>query len=51
MRYLYAQIDGSNVCTALLDTHAAIDAPNMIPVLALDESLLGKTWTGMEWVA
>jgi len=51
MRYLYAQIDGSNVCVALLDTHALMVSPSMISIESMDETLLGQTWTGTEWVA
>ena len=50
MRYLYAQIDGGSVCVALLDTHASIDLPFMIPIASMDETLLGKTWKGTAWV-
>ena len=51
MRYFYAQIDGDGVCIALLDTNAPASLPFMIAIESMDETLLGKTWTGTEWVA
>ena len=51
MRYFYAQIDGAGYCTGVIDTHAVIDAPHMIPIESADASYIGKRWTGAEWVA
>lgn len=49
MRHCYAQIDGAGICTSVIDTHAPIDAPDMIPILTADPDYIGQTWTGEEW--
>lgn len=50
MRYYYAQINEGGICTGVTDTHAAISAPQMIPVDSPDPSYIGKRWTGSAWV-
>ena len=42
--FYYAQIDGSNKVTGVSQVGAAIVAANMIAILSLDVSLLGKTY-------
>lgn len=49
MRYYYAQIDNGGVCTGVIDTHAEIVAPHMIPIPSADPAYIGQTWTGEEW--
>ncbi len=49
MRHCYAQINELGLCTGVIDTHAPIDAPDMIPILTADPVYIGQTWTGEEW--
>ena len=49
MRHCYAQINELGLCTGVIDTHAPIDAPDMIPILNADPDYIGQTWTGEEW--
>lgn len=49
MRYFYAQINGASRCTGVIDTHKPIEAPHMIPVEAIDVTLLGRYWNGSTW--
>lgn len=50
MRYYYAQIDGSGVCTGVIDTHAQIIADHMIPIPSCDSSYIGRTYSGGAWL-
>lgn len=49
MRHYYAQIDNAGVCTAVLDTHAPIDAPHMIPIDEPRSDYIGRTYAGGAW--
>lgn len=49
MRYYYAQIDGSGICTGVIDTHAEILSPNMISIPSPDASYIGRTYADGEW--
>lgn len=45
----YAQIDGTGLVIAALETSGSVDSPNMIP--APDAfSLVGKRWTGAAFI-
>lgn len=46
MRYFYAELDGSNTCKGVLDTHEQITAANMIPLASFDASKVGQHWNG-----
>lgn len=48
--FIYAQINSNNVCYAVTQTKGEITQSDMIRIDTLDESKLGKTWTGSEWV-
>ena len=49
MRYFYA-IMSENVCVGLIDTFNEIDSENYMLIEDYDETLLGMTWTGTEWI-
>ena len=50
MRYYYAQIDENNLCVGILDTHAPINLPSMVPLSSMQHDVLGKTLVDGEWV-
>ncbi len=50
MRYYYAQINESGVCTGVLDTHAEIVSDLMIPIASCDASYIGRIYSGGAWV-
>lgn len=49
MRYYYAQINNAGVCTGVIDTHAEINAPNMIQIPSPDKEYIGRTHANGEW--
>jgi hypothetical protein len=49
MRYYYAQIDGNNIATSILNTFATMDLPTHIQLVEFDDTVLGKTWNGSSW--
>ncbi|MFZ2307538.1 MAG: hypothetical protein WAW34_09460 [Rhodoferax sp.] len=40
--YLYAQIDANRMVVSVTQVHSSIEAPHMIAIPAMDESLIGK---------
>ena len=48
--YFFAQLNGSNVCTAVTQTAGPLVGSQFVPIDFLDLSLLGKTWNGSAWV-
>ena len=48
---IYASIDENNICTSITEYGQALDSPAsyMIALDSVDESILGKKWTGSEW--
>lgn len=51
MRYFYAQLDASGVCTGVIDTHAEMDLPHMVAIESADASYIGKTYANGQWEA
>lgn len=45
----YAQLDGSNICTAITQTHSPLIGPQFIELAFFDLSVLGKRWNGSGW--
>lgn len=54
MRYYYiiiAKDEYENlICNGIINTFAPIEKEDYIPTETYDESLIGKMWTGSEWV-
>lgn len=48
--YYYAQIDDNNTCEGVSQLTEFDSRPNMIQLDSFDESIIGKKWTGSEWV-
>lgn len=46
----YATINDENICNEISQLSEQIIADNMIEIESYDTSLLGKMWTGSEWV-
>lgn len=46
----YATIDENNICYGISQLSGEVIADNMIELLSYDTTLLGKMWTGSEWV-
>jgi hypothetical protein len=46
MRHYYAQINSEGIVVAVLDTHAEIVAPDMVPLVSFDSAKVGEHWTG-----
>ncbi len=44
----YAEIDGSGICFAELETPIAVDLPTMIPTASFGDHI-GLHWTGSIW--
>lgn len=51
MSFYYAQINEENICCGVSELAAEMDHPNLILIDQLDNSLLGKTWSGSEWIS
>lgn len=49
MKY-YATINIENICDGISQLNDEVVADNMIEIESYDTSLLGKMWTGSEWV-
>lgn len=50
MNFFYAQIDANKICFAISQLARPKNKPGLIPLDYWDESVLGKQWTGSEWV-
>lgn len=48
--HYYAQIDDDSICMGVSQLSGVVDKPNMIELESYDTSLMGKMWTGTEWV-
>lgn len=48
--HYYAQIDDDSICMGVSQLSGVVDKPNMIELESYDTSLMGKMWTGSEWV-
>ena len=48
---IYASIDENSICRAITEYGQALDSPAsyMIALDSMDESIMGKKWTGSEW--
>jgi hypothetical protein len=48
--FYYAQITEENICYAVTQTSGIIIQDDMIAIDSYNLDLLGKLWTGTEWV-
>lgn len=48
--HYYAQIDDDGICMGVSQLSGVVDKSNMIELESYDTSLLGKLWTGAEWM-
>lgn len=48
--HYYAQIDDDSICTGVSQLSGIVDKPYMIEMSSYDMSVMGKMWTGSEWV-
>lgn len=48
--WYYAQIDDDSICMGVSQLSGVVDKPNMIELESYDTSLMGKMWTGTEWI-
>lgn len=48
--YYYAQIDDDGICCGVSQLSGEVDYDNMIQLESYDMSLMGKLWTGTEWI-
>ena len=48
--YYYAQIDDDGICCGVSQLSGEVDYDNMIRLESYDMSLMGKLWTGTEWI-
>lgn len=50
MSYYYAQINDDNICEGVSQLYELDERPNMIQLENNDMTVMGKMWTGTEWV-
>ncbi len=48
--YYYAQIDDDGICCGVSQLSGIVEHDNMIQLESYDMSLIGKLWTGTEWI-
>ncbi len=48
--HYYAQINDDNICDGVSQLSGIVDKPYMIEMESYDMSVMGKMWTGSEWV-
>ena len=48
--HYYAQINDDNICDGVSQLSGIVDKPNTIEMESYDMSVMGKMWTGSEWV-
>lgn len=48
--YYYAQIDDDGICCGVSQLSGIVEHDNMIQLESYDMSLMGKLWTGTEWI-
>lgn len=46
----YAILDENNICVSVQESPAVIDSDDLMELDSYDTSVLGKMWTGSEWV-
>src|SRR5260370_28624388 len=49
MPHHYAQLPPAGVAFAITETHAELDAPDLLPLPRYDTSVPGRRWTGTHW--
>src|SRR5260370_20931158 len=49
MPHHYVQLTPAGVAFAITETHAELDAPDLLPLPRYDTSVLGRRWTGTHW--
>lgn len=49
MKY-YATLNSENICNGISQLNDEVVADNLIELASYDTSVLGKMWTGSEWV-
>lgn len=49
MPHHYAQLTPAGVAFAITETHAELNAPDLLPLPRYDTSVLGRRWTGTHW--
>ena len=50
MSYYYAQINDNNICDGISRINELDNRPSMIQLDSYDASVIGKLWTGSEWI-
>ena len=50
MNYYYAVITENNIVCGVSDLSGPVDLPDMISITSYDETLVGKLWTGTEFI-
>ena len=50
MNYYYTQLNEHNIVIGVSDLSGPVDLPDMISIPSYDETLLGKLWTGTEFI-
>lgn len=48
--YYYAQINDDGICCGVSQLCGIVDRDDMIQIESYDMSLMGKLWTGSEWI-
>ena len=48
--FYYAQIDDDGICCGVSQLSGIVEHDNMIQLESYDMGLMGKLWTGTEWV-
>lgn len=48
--FYYAQIDDDGICCGVSQLSGIVEHDNMIQLESYDMSLMGKLWTGTEWI-
>lgn len=48
--YYYAQIDDNNICVGVSQLAGEVDNSSLVVLESYDTSIMGKLWTGTEWV-
>lgn len=47
---LYANLDASGICYATVCSDFPVVGPNIVEVTDVTVNVMGKKWTGTEWV-
>lgn len=46
----YAMLDENNICVSVQESPTVIDSDDLMELDSYETSVLGKMWTGSEWV-